>query len=231
MTPARRRRVDETLVRRQPDLTVLMEAVHKPHNFSAIVRSCDAVGIHEVHAVAADGQLPRHNHTSQGAEKWVKVRQHDDVIRALDELHEAGFATYAAHLSERAVDYRAIDYTRPTAVVMGSELEGVSETVCQRVSGEIVIPMMGMTQSLNVSVACAVILFEAQAQRLKAGCYEQRRLPGDILHDSRFRWLHPRLADYCDRHDLALPALDESGELIEPFPPATETGTEPETKS
>jgi len=103
-------------------------------------------------------------------------------------------------------------------LVLGSELFGVSDQTLSYVDQQINIPMMGVTQSLNVSVACAIVLYEAQRQRRDAGMYDHCRLDDETLCQQRFEWLHPVLADYCQRHGLDYPALDESGDLAEPMP-------------
>lgn len=218
MTPERLQRVDTTLAQRQSSITVLLEQVHKPHNLAAIIRTCDSVGIQDVHAVRPEGGIPRLNHTSQGAQNWVSLTTHDSLPRAVGHLRERGMKLYAAHLSDKAVDFRSVDYTRPCAVVMGTEKDGISAEALDHVDAEITIPMHGMTRSLNVSVACAVILYEAQRQRQAAGLYERTELQQDHLAWLRFRWLHPQVAAYCDRHELAYPRLDESGDMIEPVP-------------
>lgn len=171
MTPERQARLAEVAARRQPDLTVFCERVHKPHNFAAILRTCDAVGVMEAHAVPPDGGLPALNHTSQGAQRWVDVHRHPDAAAGLAHLRGRGFRLVAAHLTDRAMDFRAIDYTEPVAVVLGTEKFGVDETVLAQCDAALYIPMAGMVQSLNVSVAAAVILFEAQRQRDAAGMY------------------------------------------------------------
>ncbi|HET9948689.1 MAG TPA: RNA methyltransferase, partial [Longimicrobiales bacterium] len=126
MRPERFRRLREVLARRQPDLTVLLDRVNKPHNFSAILRSCDAVGVLEAHVVAPDRTPEIHHAASAGTKKWVGVRRHADVAGAVAHLREAGFTVLAAHLGPRSVDYREPDYTRPTAFLLGAELHGVS---------------------------------------------------------------------------------------------------------
>ena len=214
----RRETVDRVLDRRQPDLTVLAEALHKPRNFSAIVRTCDAVGINEVHAVPGDDGVAVHWNTSQGAEKWVAVREHASFAHACRHLRRGGFQLIAAHLSDTAVDYRDIDYTRPTALVVGTELWGVSDAALAETDHAIVIPMKGMTQSLNVSVACAIVLYEAMRQRDAAGLYATRRLRGDAYRRQRFEWLHPSVARFCRERGLAYPELDEKGRIIGSFP-------------
>lgn len=171
MTPERKQRIIDTACRRQSDLTVFMERVHKPHNLAAVLRTCDAVGVMRAHAVPGEHGLPALNNTAQGAQRWVELKRHADTEEGLEALKARGFACVAAHFSERAVDFRAIDYTRPTAIVLGTEKFGISHAAAAACDAHIVIPMHGMTQSLNVSVACALILYEAQRQRFEAGMY------------------------------------------------------------
>ncbi|TBH17439.1 tRNA (guanosine(18)-2'-O)-methyltransferase TrmH [Thermus thermamylovorans] len=189
MTEARRRRIEEVLRRRQPDLTVLLENVHKPHNLSAILRSCDAVGVLEAHAVNPTGGVPTFNETSGGSHKWVYLRVHSDIQTAIGHLRELGFRIYATALWEDAQDFREVDYTGPTALLLGAEKWGVSEEALALADGAIQVPMFGMVQSLNVSVAAAVILFEAQRQRLKAGLYEKPRLDPELYQKVLEDWL------------------------------------------
>ncbi|MDX2429147.1 MAG: tRNA (guanosine(18)-2'-O)-methyltransferase TrmH [Xanthomonadales bacterium] len=218
MTPERVTRLDEVLAQRQPDLTVFAENLHKPKNFSAMVRNCDAVGINEMHVSPSGDNLRKHWKTSQGAEKWMCIKVHDNTENACQHLKSNGFQLVAAHLSDAAINYRDVDYTQPIALVLGSELFGVSDQTLAYVDQQINIPMMGVTQSLNVSVACAIVLYEAQRQRQDAGMYDHCRLDDETLCRQRFEWLHPVLADYCQRHGLDYPALDESGDLAEPMP-------------
>lgn len=210
--------VDRVLARRQPDLTVLAERLHKPRNFSAIVRTCDAVGVNEVHAVPGEEGLSVHWNTSQGAEKWVGVRPHEDLSSACRYLRERGFRLLAAHLSDAAVDYRDIDYTAPTALVVGTELFGVSEEALAECDGQVMIPMMGMTQSLNVSVACAIVLYEALRQRDRAGLYGSSRLDDVTVRRQRFEWLHPVVARFCRERGLDYPELSAEGDIVGSFP-------------
>lgn len=214
MTAKRRARVDGVLARRQPDLTVITENLHKPRNFSAMVRTCDSVGINALHVVTPQNSVNRHWHTSQGAEKWIDVVLHERVDTACKLLKSRGFSILGAHLSEQAVNYREVDYTQPTALLMGTERFGVSDEALVHVDQQISIPMMGMSQSLNVSVACAVVLYEALAQRLAAGMYDSRRLDDATYHRFRFEGLHQTLARYCRERGLAYPELDENGDLL-----------------
>lgn len=218
MTPERFRKLHRVLSARQPDLTVLMENVHKTHNIAAVMRTCDAVGVFEAHAVSEEGEIPRHHMVSGGTRRYVRVQLHDSIVTACDSLRAAGHQLLAAHFSDKAVDYREFDYTRPTAIVMGSELWGVSEAAAEHADHHVTIPMNGMVQSLNVSVAAALLLYEARRQREAAGYYETSRLPDDVFRTTIFEWAHPDIAERCREKGLPYPDLTEDGDLAEnPF--------------
>jgi len=218
MKDQRRQKIDSILADRQPDLTILAEHLNKPRNFSAIVRSCDAVGINELHAVPGEEGLATHWKTSQGAEKWMRVRQHDNLSSACRYLKERGFRLVAAHLSGEATDYRELDYTVPTALVVGTELFGVSEAALAQSDQQVRIPMKGMTQSLNVSVACAIVLYEAMRQREAAGLFGRCRLDRETLETQRFEWMHPAVTRFCRERGLDYPELDDNGDVIGDLP-------------
>lgn len=215
MTPERFRRLRAVLERRQPDLTVLMEQVHKPHNLSAVVRSADAVGVLEVHAVPAADGLDLVHHTSAGTARWVGVRTHPTVDAAAAHLRRAGFRIWAAHPGPDAVDYRDPDFTRPTALLVGTELHGLSAAALETADGTVRLPQAGMVRSLNVSVATALLLYEAYRQREAAGMYDEPRLEEALRSRLLFEWAHPRVAELCRERDLPYPALDDEGEIVE----------------
>ena len=208
MTDVRRGKIRAVLEKRQPDLTVFLENVHKPHNLSAILRSCDAVGVLEAHCVSFGTRPRAFNDTSAGSEKWIPLHQHISTKGALEELKSKGLQIAAAHLSDEAIDYRELDYTRPTAVLLGAEKWGVSDEAADLVDKHIIIPMQGMVQSLNVSVAAAVILFEAQRQRLEAGFYNASRLEPEVYVRLEYEWLHPREAEVLRELGRPYPTLE-----------------------
>ena len=119
----------------------------------------------------------------------------------------------AAHFSEDAVDFRTIDYTQPTVLLVGSELFGVSEQAAQSSDQHIIIPMLGMVQSLNVSVATAIILYEAQRQRELAGFYKERQLDDSQCEFLRFAWLHPQVKSFCDKFSIRYPNINQNGDI------------------
>ncbi|MGW8266574.1 MAG: tRNA (guanosine(18)-2'-O)-methyltransferase TrmH [Longimicrobiales bacterium] len=217
MNPKRFRRIRRVLTRRQPDLTVLMERVNKSHNFSAILRNCDAVGILEAHAVFPERGVAVSKHASAGTAKWVGVWRHKSVGAGISRLKESGFRVLAAHPSPDAVDYRDVDYSRKVAILVGAELDGLSPEGLAGADERVLIPMAGMARSLNVSVATALILFEAYRQRKAAGMYETSRLPPETFQKLLFEWCHPELADFFQRRGLPYPPLSEDGEaLVDP---------------
>ncbi len=214
MNPERFRRIRETLARRQPDLTVLMERVNKTHNFSAILRSCDAVGVLDAHVVLPEKGIDLHHHTSAGTTRWMGIQVHESVDVAVQALNREGFKILAAHPGEGAKDYRDLDLTRPTAFMVGAELLGLSEEGMSLADETVVIPMAGMAKSLNVSVATALLLFEAFRQRQLKGMYSQTRLSKDEFERLLFEWAYPEVARiYRDQGQL-YPDLSAEGEIL-----------------
>ena len=163
----------ESVIRhRQPDLTVVLENIHDPHNVSAVLRSCDASGVAEIQLVYTEESFPKlGKKSSASAKKWVEHRDFESVERCYHTLHKEGFAVYATHLSKKSSSLYDLDLTGKIALVFGNEHRGVSEIAAKLADGNFMIPMFGMIQSLNVSVACAVTLFEAVRQRILAGKY------------------------------------------------------------
>ncbi|MCC7414023.1 MAG: tRNA (guanosine(18)-2'-O)-methyltransferase TrmH [Gammaproteobacteria bacterium] len=217
MTPERFRKLRRTLECRQPDLAVIVDDVHKPHNLAAIVRTCDAVGVGLIHAVARRESIRVAQKTAGGSGKWVEVRAHADVDAACASARDAGQRILLAHLGPGSVPFRDIDWTRATALVLGAELTGPSDAARRCADASVHVPMMGMVESLNVSVACALLLFEAERQRRAAGLYASPRLDAGALERRLFEWAYPRVAAYCATRALVYPRLSDSGEIIEPL--------------
>lgn len=216
MTPERFTTIQRVLSQRQPDLTVITDEVHKGRNLSAIVRSCDAVGINEFHCVIPSAGFRPYRGTALGSDKWVNTCMHKTVAEGIDALKCRGFRLVAANLSDRALDFREIDYTQPTALLMGTERKGVSQAALALCDAEVVIPMAGMVESYNVSVACAIILNEAQRQRQLAGMYDYCRLDAINYKSTLFEWCQPTVAKYCNDRGLDYPELDADGDIVEP---------------
>jgi tRNA (guanosine-2'-O-)-methyltransferase len=220
LLPRRFERLKAVLDRRMGDLSVLLEQVDKPHNLSAILRSCDAVGVLEAHVVSMAGRLPTLNSTAKGSEKWVALHRHNNTLEVMGQLKDRGFRLYGTHLSTDAIDYRQCDFTGPTAFVLGAEKWGLSAETSALVDQAIVIPMIGMVQSLNVSVATATLLFEALRQREAAGLVptQGEGIPAGRYDSLLFEWAYPQVAAWCQREGRPYPALDAEGAISEALP-------------
>ncbi len=209
----RNEKIIALLKRRQTGLTVFMDEVHKPHNLAAIVRTCDAVGIGSVHAVYPEKQLRSCHGTAQGSNRWVETHTYSNLDEGVAQVKSEGMQVLAAHFSDTAVDFRQIDYTKPTCLLVGSEKFGVSERAAELADQHVLVPMLGMVQSLNVSVATAIILYEAQRQREAAGMYNQQQIDEGTFNRLRFEWLHSKVKQFCHQHQLRYPAIDEQGDI------------------
>jgi tRNA (guanosine-2'-O-)-methyltransferase len=214
MNPDRFARIRAALVRRQPDLAVVMDGVHKSHNFSAILRNCDAAGVLEAHVVPPNRRLNVYKGSSGGTKKWVTVTRHEDIASALGQVRQQGFTIVAAHPSPESTDYRKVDFTRPTAIMMGAELHGVSPAGLELADEHVSLPMMGMVHSLNVSVATSLLLFEALRQRQDAGMYEVSRLDPAAFEKKLFEWAYPTLAAARRKNGRPYHKLTDTGEII-----------------
>lgn len=178
MTPERHQRLEAVLAKRQNDLTVVLENVFDPHNISAVMRSCDAVGVQEVYVL--NTKIPRHKkwgaRSSSSAAKWLTVHQFEDAAACVAALRKGYDRILTTHLASDAVDLYRFDLTQKTALVFGNEHGGVSDEIRMLCDGNFAIPQVGMIRSLNISVACAVCLYEAFRQKQSAGHYDAQKL-------------------------------------------------------
>lgn len=179
MTPERRERLLQVLNKRQNNLAVVLENVFDPHNISAVMRSCDAVGIQDIYVL--NTKIPRHKKwgakSSSSAVKWLSIHQYDDATLCFAELRRRYEKIFTTHLSSDAHLLHDIDFTRSVALVFGNEHTGVSDEIRAMADGNFIIPQIGIIKSLNISVACAVSIYEAYRQKSAAGHYNNRSLP------------------------------------------------------
>lgn len=176
MTPERTEKFEKVATRRQGNLTVLLENVHDAHNIGAVLRTCDSVGVQEIYILYTDPNLSDENiklgkRSSAGARKWVDVHHYTDVEQCFTDLRKKYQKIYATHLSKDASSLHDLDLTESVVLLFGNEKDGVSEKTLQYVDGNFIIPQVGMVESLNISVACAVSLYEAFRQRNEKGFY------------------------------------------------------------
>ncbi|HMT74972.1 MAG TPA: RNA methyltransferase [Chitinophagaceae bacterium] len=190
MTPERRQKLTAVLEKRQPDLTVVLENVFDPHNISAVMRTCDAVGIQEVYILTT--KIPRHKkwgaRSSSSAAKWLTVHQFDNAEECFALLRKKYTKILTTHLSSDAVNLYDVNMTEPIALVFGNEHSGVSDEIRALADGNFIIPQAGIIQSLNISVACAVTLYEACRQKTLAGHYNRNNMDHAMKQELLNEW-------------------------------------------
>ena len=218
--PRRFQRLKSVLNKRMSDLTVLVENVEKPHNLSAIIRSCDAVGVLEAYAIFNKEKFLTFNSTAQGSQKWVQINQYKETTEAIKILKNKGFKLYGTNLSPKSIDYRECNFTKSTAFVLGAEKWGISEEASSLMDEHIHIPMRGMVESLNVSVAASALLFEALRQRKVANLIPEsgEGMSKETYKTKLFEWAYPEVANWCKSEGKEYPSLNEKGEIIDELP-------------
>ena len=202
------------------NLTVLIENVEKPHNLSAIIRSCDAVGVLEAYAIFNKEKLLTFNSTAQGSQKWVQINQYKETTEAIKILKNKGFRLYGTNLNPKSIDYRECNFEGPTAFVLGAEKWGISEEASNLMDEHIYIPMRGMVESLNVSVAASTLLFEATRQRKVANIIPEsgEGMSKETYNKRIFEWAYPEVANWCQSKGKKYPELNKEGEIIDKLP-------------
>ena len=190
MTPERSRKIKQVLSRRQNDLTVVLENVFDPHNISAVMRSCDAVGLQEIYVL--NTKIPPHKkwgeRSSSSAAKWLTIHQFTDAEDCFAALRRQYDTVLATHLSQDAASLYDCNLSQRIALVFGNEHSGVSDEIRAMADGNFIIPQVGMIQSLNISVACAVTLYEAFRQKQLAGHYDHLKLNESAYQDLSRQW-------------------------------------------
>ncbi len=179
MTPERKNKLLTVLSKRQGNLTVVLENVFDPHNISAVMRTCDSVGIQDIYIL--NTRIPPHKEwgfkSSSSARKWVTGHQFTNVEECFVELRKKYTTILTTHLADNSIGLFDIDFTGSIALVFGNETYGVSEEIRALADGNFVIPQVGIIRSLNISVACAVSIYEAYRQKKQAGQYDLMSLP------------------------------------------------------
>jgi tRNA (guanosine-2'-O-)-methyltransferase len=199
MTPERERRLEENIRKTQTNLCVVLENVRDKHNVGAVMRSCDAVGVRDLHLIHTMRALKKESvlhgfRAASAAQQWVNIHVWHSVEACFLRLRQIYPHIYATHLSTDSKSLYELDLVQPTALVFGNEQKGISKETLEHCTGNFTIPMHGFTQSLNISVACAVSLYEAQRQRHLVGCYTDQPVIQEsekvALHNL---WTQPRI--------------------------------------
>jgi tRNA (guanosine-2'-O-)-methyltransferase len=178
MTPERKEKLVSVLNKRQSDITIVLENVFDPHNISAVMRSCDAVGIQDIYIL--NTKIPRHkkwgSKSSSSAAKWLTIHQFENAEECFLSLRKSYSTILTTHLGSDAINLYSVDFTKSIALVFGNEHSGVSNEIRAMADGNFIIPQVGIIRSLNISVACAVTMYEAFRQKDNAGHYNQQKL-------------------------------------------------------
>lgn len=173
MTTERRQRLSDVIAKRQFDFTVVLENVFDPHNVSAVMRTCDAVGIQDIYIL--NNRIPPQkkwgHRSSSTASRWLTIHQFTNAYDCFGEVKKKYERVLAGMLSKDSIDVYEMDLTQPTALVFGNESFGISDEMRPFIDGSFMIPQFGVIKSLNISVACAVTLYEALRQKRNAGHY------------------------------------------------------------
>lgn len=176
--------------KRQTDITVVLENVFDPRNVSAVMRSCDAVGVQEIYVL--NTQVPPHKKwkykSGSSAVKWLTVHQFTSLEDCFRELRSRYSSILTTHLGEGSVSLYELELTQSVALVFGNEQNGVSAEARALADANFVIPQVGMIRSLNISVACAVSLYEAFRQKSLAGHYDQPHLNRETVQALCRQW-------------------------------------------
>jgi tRNA (guanosine-2'-O-)-methyltransferase len=190
MTPEREQRFTQVLSKRQTNITVVLENVFDPHNISAVMRTCDAVGVQEIYVL--NTKIARHKKwgvkSSSSAAKWITINQFDEVSTCFKDLRKKYDRIYSTHLGEHSMDLYDLDFSSGIALIFGNEHDGVSEEIRNLADGNFIIPQVGIIKSLNISVACAVTLYEAFRQKKLAGHFKQQMLSNEQYTNLFNQW-------------------------------------------
>lgn len=170
-------RVRRVVARRTRSLVVVLEDLEDPHNVAAVLRTCESFGIQEVHAIARGYSFHPNSKISQGAEKWLDLHLYREPERCLSLLRRRGYLLCATHLGEQTVSLLELPADRPLALVFGTEKVGVTDSVLRACDVRFKIPMLGFSQSFNISVAAAICLSHLVFRRLGARGCEDGDLP------------------------------------------------------
>lgn len=242
MQPDREQKIRAVIHQSQPDLTVVLENIFDPLNISAVLRSCDAVGVREIFVVYTKKYLDKRGlvlgkRTSGGTFKWIDVYVFEDLEECFRRVRTRYGRILATGLGAQSQSLYAVDLSLPTALLFGNEDEGLSAEALALADGNFVIPQAGFAESLNISVACAVSLFEARRQRAAKGFYNENPRLGPAEQEQLFQRWSVLLKNKSWHRQFAIPVGKDSAPLLPVFvqrdehaPPKKQVRPNPLTK-
>jgi tRNA (guanosine-2'-O-)-methyltransferase len=204
MTEERTERINNVLAKRQPNLTIVLENVADPHNIAAVMRTADAVGIQDIYILntIVSNQEMWSEKASSSAKNWLTIHQFKNVEECYKALRKNFEKIYTTHLSKDAVGLYELNLTQSVALVFGNEHDGCSEEIIKLADGNFIIPQVGMIKSLNISVACAVSLYEAYRQKNAAGHYDTVQLEKHVADELIKKWDKPKFEKRLEAKEL-----------------------------
>ncbi|SRR5690554_6879748 len=193
ITPERRQRFIEVLQNRTKHFTVAVEDVYQLHNTSAVMRSCEVFGVQELHVIEERFSKRIDKQIAMGAQKWVDIFKHQDSMSCMEALREKGYRIIATTPHNDSVLLEDFDISTPAAIFFGTEKTGLSEQVMKHADGYLKIPMVGFTESLNISVSAAIIL-QNLTERLRRSAIKWQLTEEEML-EKRLDWTRKSIKD------------------------------------
>jgi tRNA (guanosine-2'-O-)-methyltransferase len=207
--------IDKVLSQRTRFITIVLEDIFKPHNASAVIRTCDCFGLQDIHVIEKTNQYKINPYVTRGASQWVNLykyfRQEGSSVDACFEaLREKGYKIYGTSPSPSSISVYDLEPSHKLALVFGNEHEGISEEVRKKVDGLVHIPMLGFTDSFNISVSASIFLYDLIK---KAGAYQH---PDFYLSEAeqnqlRMQW-YKEIVKHSDLHEKMFWKLNVSSE-------------------
>ncbi len=196
LTEPRRTRLREVLALRTRHITLVLDDIYQPHNISAVLRSCDAFGVQDVHLVEERCEMELSADIAAGSDKWLTLHRHqgkDAAARCAESLRQADYRIVATLPDAGAVTPETLPVDTPLALVIGGETAGVSSALLEAADERLTIPMFGFVDSFNLSVACALCLQDL-SRRLRAGKVEWNLAPAES-EQLLFEWTRASIAN------------------------------------
>jgi tRNA (guanosine-2'-O-)-methyltransferase len=192
VTDKRKETFTKVLEERTRHFTVVLEDIFQPHNSSAVIRSCDIFGVQDVHVIQNKYSSTVSRHVAKGSQKWLDIKKYNQSATntqdCLDDLRKDGYQIIATTPHNESCFLHEFDITKKSAFVFGVEKEGVSEYTMNQADGFLKIPMVGFTESLNISVAAAIILQDITT-KLRASTVDWQ-LSDQEKRELYFDWVH-----------------------------------------
>jgi tRNA (guanosine-2'-O-)-methyltransferase len=217
VTPEKAARIQQVVAHRTRAVVVVIENLYQPHNISAVLRSCDCFGVQEVHVIEGRNPYRVNPDIALGATQWLTLHRHGRALTpspthvCLESLRQQGYRIAATTLRPNSISLQELDITQKTVLCYGNEEQGLSEEAHELADVFVQIPMVGFTQSLNISVSAALTLYD-MTNKLHAQPAPLWQLPREEQLDLATHWLmqtttHGRalIRHFFRQHQLPIP--------------------------